>query len=77
MKNLKETINKMAVEMIWHNEAGVTSKLNFIKKNLKKVLSAVYQDEELSIHADYINEKFTNWKTCDTDSLLHIARITE
>ena len=74
MKNL---VNSIAVDMVWYRGAHRENEAHFIENTMKKILKGVYKDNDLNIHADYINEKFTNWKTCDTDSLLRIARITE
>lgn len=73
MKNL---VNSIAVDMVWYREAYRENEAHFIENTMKKILKGVYKDNDLNIHADYINEKFKAWKTCDIDSLKRIITIT-
>ena len=73
MRNL---VNNIAVDMVWYREANRVNEASFIETTMKKVLKDIYKDNELNIHAEYINEKFKAWKTCDIGSLKRIAQLT-
>ena len=76
MKNLKGLVNNVAVDMVWYREANREHEASFVSATIGKILKAVYSDDELNIHADYINEKIKAWETCDIDSLKRIIQIT-